>query len=189
MTAPTTNGAGGDLPSQFAALAKKVAELERRLQEQEDVEGVRLLIDHYTALHDLAFTDEVALQKWEDLFTEDCYVKYAFGDHNGRKGLAAWAWGPSVSDYAQCHLQSSNFDISFSPDRQLAFVRSNCITHWLYKREVLDKHFDAGGVYRWTLRRESPSTTKSGKSWAIQKIDLYCAWTFGEDSAGVTRLD
>ncbi|EXJ76371.1 uncharacterized protein A1O5_00879 [Cladophialophora psammophila CBS 110553] len=171
---------GSNYSSQIAALTEKVAQLERRLQEQEDIEAVRLLIDHYTALHDLAFQDPKALQQWEDLFTEDAHVKYAFGEHFGRKGLGAWAWGPEVSQYEQCHLQSSNFDISFSKDRQLAYVRSNGITHWLYRRDELDKHFDAGAVYRWAMRREP-----DGK-WAIWKIDLYCAWMTGEDRNGVS---
>ncbi|OQV07505.1 SnoaL-like domain-containing protein [Cladophialophora immunda] len=165
---------------QIVALTEKVAQLERRLQEQEDVEAVRHLIDHYTALHDLAFQDPKALQQWEALFTEDAHVKYAFGEHFGRKGLGAWAWGPEVAQYDQCHLQSSNFDISFSPDRQVAHVRSNGITHWLYKRDELDRHFDAGAVYRWTIRREP-----DGK-WAIWKIDLYCAWMTGQDPKGVS---
>jgi hypothetical protein len=93
-----------------------------------------------------------------------------------------------VSGYAQCHLQSSNFDISFSEDRQRAFVRSNYITHWLYKRDMFDNHFDAGGVYRWTMRREDRGATKSGRPWAISKIDLYCAWTTGDDGTGVTQV-
>lgn len=52
---------------------------------------------------------------------------------------------------------------------------------------MLDKHFDAGGVYRWIIRREPPSTAQSDRPWAIEKIDLYCAWTTGDDSAGITH--
>lgn len=172
----------------IASLTSTLALVERRLQAQEDITAIRALLDHYTALHDRAFHDSDALQQWEDLFTSDAHVKYEFGEHSGRAGLAAWAWGPSVADYDQCHLQSSNFDISFDDrDRDLARVRSNLITHWLYKREEPDKHFDAGGVYQWTMRRE----TEEGKGWmgwAIAKIDLNCVWTRGEDTAGVTRL-
>jgi hypothetical protein len=157
--------------------------LKRQLEELQDIEAIRRLIDHYTALHDQAFYDLKARQQWEDLFASDAHVKYAFGEHKGREGLGEWAWGPAVSYYEQCHLQSSNFDISFSDDQhqQLSFVRSNCITHWLPKLDSLHKHFDVGGVYHWTIRR-----TTGGKKWEIWKLDLDVAWTSGRDFAGVS---
>jgi hypothetical protein len=46
MTVPTANGAEAELSLKLATLTRKIAELERRVQEQEDVEEVRLLIDH-----------------------------------------------------------------------------------------------------------------------------------------------
>ncbi|KAJ9615904.1 hypothetical protein H2200_001981 [Cladophialophora chaetospira] len=159
-------------------LEKLVAQLQQTVQTLEDREAIRTLLDHYTALHDQAFTDLVARQKWENLFAEDAEVTYAFGTYSGRKGLGDWAWGPSVSTYAQCHLQSSNFDISIEGNTSV--VRSNCITHWLYDRGVLDQHFDAGGVYQWKLIKED-------RIWKIQKIDLKVAWTKGFDLAGVSK--
>jgi len=166
--------------AQLITLEKIIQALQRQVQALQDVDAVRRLIDHYTALHDQAFHNLDARQQWEDLFAEDALVKYAFGEFNGRTGLGAWAWGPAVSDYDQCHLQSSNFDVSFSDDGELAFVRSNCITHWLVKREVLDVHFDAGGVYHWKMKRG-----KEG-SWLIWKLELAVAWTTGIDTAGVS---
>ena len=161
-------------------LDRLVVQLQQTVQTLEDREAIRTLIDRYTALHDLAFTDLIARQQWEDLFAEDAEVFYAFGQYKGRKGLGEWAWGPSVSTYAQCHLQSSNFDISIGQEGTAAVVRSNCITHWLYDRGVLDQHFDAGGVYQWTLLKEE-------RLWKIQKLDLKVAWTHGFDLAGVSR--
>lgn len=163
-------------------LERLVVQLQQTVQTLEDREAIRTLIDRYTALHDQAFTDLVARQKWENLFAEDAEVSYAFGKYKGRKGLGEWAWGPSVSTYAQCHLQSSNFDISIGQEGNTAVVRSNCITHWLYDRDVLDQHFDAGGVYQWTLLKE-------GRLWKIHKLDLKVAWTYGFDLAGVSRAE
>lgn len=161
-------------------LERIVVQLQQAVQTLEDREAIRTLLDRYTALHDQAFTDPVARQKWENLFTEDAEVSYAFGRYKGRKGLGDWAWGPSVSTYSQCHLQSSNFDISLSPQGNTSAVRSNCITHWLYDRGVLDQHFDAGGVYHWILVKED-------RLWKIQKLDLKVAWTHGFDLAGVSH--
>jgi hypothetical protein len=156
-----------------------VVQLQQKLQNLEDREAIRTLIDHYTALHDQAFTNLVARQEWENLFAENAEVTYAFGKHKGRKGLGDWAWGPAVSTYPQCHLQSSNFDISLGEDGETAFVRSNCITHWLYNAEVLNQHFDAGGVYEWMLVKED-------HVWRIKKLSLKVAWTHGFDLAGVS---
>jgi hypothetical protein len=161
-------------------LERLVVQLQQAVQTLEDREAIRTLLDRYTALHDQAFTDLVARQKWENLFTEDAEVSYAFGKYKGRKGLGDWAWGPSVSTYALCHLQSSNFDISLSQEGNTSVVRSNCITHWLYDSGVLDQHFDAGGVYHWTLVKED-------RLWKIQKLDLKVAWKKGFDLAGVSR--
>ena len=161
-------------------LERLVVHLQHAVQTLEDREAIRTLLDRYTALHDQAFTDLTARQKWEHLFTEDAEVSYAFGKHKGRENLGDWAWGPSVSTYAQCHLQSSNFDILINQDGNTSVVRSNCITHWLYKRGVLDQHFDAGGVYHWTMVKED-------QLWKIQKLDLKVAWTDGFDLAGVSR--
>lgn len=163
-------------------LERLVVKLQQTVQTLEDREAIRSLLDRYTALHDQSFTDVVARQKWENLFAEDAEVSYAFGSYKGRKGLGEWAWGPSVSTYAQCHLQSSNFDISLGQEGTTSVVRSNCITHWLYDRGNLDQHFDAGGVYQWTMVKEDGV-------WKIQKLDLKVAWTHGFDLAGVSRGD
>ena len=163
-------------------LEKLVFQLQQKLQTLEDREAIRSIIDHYTALHDQAFTNLVARQKWENLFAEDAQVSYAFGSYKGKSGLGNWAWGPSVSTYPQCHLQSSNFDIAVNEDGKTAFVRSNCITHWLYDKDVLSQHFDAGGVYQWILVKED-------QVWRIKKLDLKVAWTHGLDLAGVSRAE
>jgi hypothetical protein len=46
MTVPLANGAEAELTLKLATLTRKTAELERRVQEQEDVEELHLLIDH-----------------------------------------------------------------------------------------------------------------------------------------------
>ncbi|KAK5061383.1 hypothetical protein LTR84_007925 [Exophiala bonariae] len=160
-------------------LEKLVVHLQRTVQTLQDREAIRTLLDRYTALHDQAFTDLDARQKWEDLYAQDAEVTYAFGSYRGKKGLGEWAWGPSVSTYPQCHLQSSNFDISLDQDGNTAAVRSNCITHWLYDRDNLAQHFDAGGVYHWTMVKEDGV-------WKIWKLNLKVAWTHGFDLAGVS---
>lgn len=164
----------------FTDLEKLVVQLQRTVQVLEDREAVRALLDRYTALHDQAFTDLDARQKWEDLYAEDAEVAYAFGSYKGKKGLGEWAWGPSVSTYPQCHLQSSNFDISLGQEADTATVRSNCITHWLYDKDNLAQHFDAGGVYHWTMVKENGV-------WKIRKLNLKVVWTHGFDLAGVSR--
>lgn len=166
----------------LSELETALKHLQQTVQTLQDREAIRTLIDRYTALHDKAFKDLVARQDWESLFSEDCEVSYAFGNYKGREGLGEFAWGPSVAIYPQCQLQSSNFDIYLNQDATSAVVRSNCITHWLYDSSVLDQHFDAGGVYQWTLVKEN-------RLWKIQKLNLKVAWTHGFDLGGVSKRE
>ena len=89
----------------------------------------------------------------------------------------------SVSYFERCQLLSSNFDISFSEDKRKAQVRTNCIAQWVKKQDVLDDHFDEGGFYYWTLRKED-----DGK-WYIEHVHLTITWTAGEDPTGVGPME
>ncbi|KIX01394.1 uncharacterized protein Z518_09120 [Rhinocladiella mackenziei CBS 650.93] len=69
------------------------------------------------------------------LFAEDGIAIYPYGQHHGRQGKGAGAFG-GVSYFERCQLLSSNFDIEFSPNRKRAYVRTNCIAQWMKRREI-----------------------------------------------------
>ena len=150
---------------QLRALEQKVQSLEAELSKTKDIQAVQGLLNHYTAIHDIACFDLDARREWENLFAEDGEATYPYGTHKGRQGMGDWAF-QGVSYFEQCQLLSSNFDISFSTDRQTANVRTNCIAQWVKKRSVMSDHFDEGGFYQWTLSRMPDN------SWKIQKLSL-----------------
>ncbi|OQU94027.1 SnoaL-like domain-containing protein [Cladophialophora immunda] len=164
--------------AELASLRATVSSLQKSLSETQDIQAVQWLLNHYTALHDDACFDLDKRQEWEDLFCEDGVAVYPYGQHVGRAGKGAWAFG-GVSYFERCQLLSSNFDIEFSPSRKRAYVRTNCIAQWMKKRDVYDDHFDEGGFYHWILRKEA-----DGK-WRIERVHLTITWTTGEDPTGV----
>ena len=164
-------------------LKSQVEELWKRLDHTEDIQAVQRLLNRYTALHDNAVFDLRKRKEWEGLFAVDGVAVYPFGSHKGREGKGEWAFG-SVSFFERCQLLSSNFDISFSDHRKMAHVRTNCIAQWVKKKDVLDDHFDEGGFYYWTLRKE----WDDGK-WYIEHVHLTIVWTAGDDPSGVGPKD
>ncbi|KEF62780.1 uncharacterized protein A1O9_00753 [Exophiala aquamarina CBS 119918] len=171
----------GQTPNQvqeIAALRADVELLRRQLSDVQDVQAIQWLLNHYTALHDDACFDLAKRLEWENLFADDGIAVYPFGQHKGRAGKGSWAF-TSVQYFERCQLLSSNFDISFSPDRKKAHVRTNCIAQWLKNKDIHHDHFDEGGFYNWILRKES-----DGK-WYIEHVKLTIQWTSGEDPTGV----
>jgi hypothetical protein len=128
---------------EIAALRAAVKLLQQQLSDVQDIQAVQWLLNHYTALHDDACFDLAKRQEWESLFAEDGVAVYPFGQHKGRAGKGSWAFS-SVQYFERCQLLSSNFDISFSPDRRKAHVRTNCIAQWVKKKEIHHDHFDEG---------------------------------------------
>ena len=166
------------LASEVASLRATVQSLQSSLSEIKDIQTVQWLLNHYTALHDDACFDLNKRREWENLFAEDGVAIYPYGQHKGRQGKGAWAFG-GVSYFERCQLLSSNFDIHFSPDRKRAYVRTNCIAQWMKRKEIYDDHFDEGGFYNWTLRKEADG------QWKIERVHLTITWTTGNDPTGV----
>jgi len=136
----------GPSPSQsqeIAALRADIERLQQQLSAVQDIQSIQWLLNHYTALHDDACFDLAKRQEWENLFADDGVAVYPFGQHKGRAGKGSWAF-TSVQYFERCQLLSSNFDISFSPDRKRAHVRTNCIAQWLKNKEIHHDHFDEG---------------------------------------------
>jgi hypothetical protein len=165
------------LKTTVSNLQTTLLETQKSLAEARDIQAVQYLINHYTALHDDACFDLAKRAEWESLFCEDGVALYPYGQHVGRAGKGAWAFG-GVSYFERCQLLSSNFDIEFSPTRNRAYVRTNCIAQWMKKKEVFDDHFDEGGFYHWVLR-------KDGEKWGIERVHLTITWTTGDDPTGV----
>jgi len=168
-----------DIAKELRTLQQKVQTLESELRETKDIQAVQGLLNHYTAIHDLACFDLEKRREWENLFAEDGEATYPYGTHKGRKGMGDWAF-QGVSYFEQCQLLSSNFDISFSADRETAYVRTNCIAQWILKLSDISNHFDEGGFYHWTLSRQQDNM------WKIKKVHLTINWTTGEDPTGVS---
>lgn len=185
--------------AEIAALRAQVSLLQRQVSDVQDIQAVQWLLNHYTALHDDACFDLSKRQEWENLFAGDGVAVYPFGQHKGRAGKGSWAFS-SVQYFERCQLLSSNFDITFNPDRSKAYVRTNCIAQWVKKKEIHHDHFDegeyqepwlslpeldymlikfSGGFYNWILKKES-----DGK-WYIEHVRLTIQWTSGEDPTGV----
>jgi hypothetical protein len=172
------NGTDADLRQQVLDLQNTVQFLKSELFKVQDNQAIVALLNRYTALHDEACYDLDKRQQWEDLFAIDCTATYPYGSHKGRKGMGNWAFG-GVSYFEQCQLLSSNFHITYSnEEREEAFVRTNCIAQWMKKREVFNDHFDEGGFYHWTLKKEDGF-------WKVAKVHLTITWTTGEDPTGV----
>jgi len=173
-----TNGTEIDLRKLVLDLQTTVRHLQSELAKVQDSQAIVALLNRYTALHDEACYDLSKRQQWENLFAVDGVAIYPYGKHEGRKGMGSWAFG-GVSYFEQCQLLSSNFDVTYaSEERQEAFVRTNCIAQWMKKREVFSEHFDEGGFYNWTLKKEDGV-------WRIAKVHLTITWTTGEDPTGV----
>lgn len=181
MSANAKNSAVEDLSQTVIELQKTVQLLQDELGPLKDNQAIVALLNKYTALHDEACYDLEKRQQWENLFAVDGIARYPFGTHVGRKGMGAWAFG-GVSYFEQCQLLSSNFHITFGKDREIAFVRTNCIAQWIKKRGVFSDHFDEGGFYQWNLKREKGQ-------WVIAKVHLTITWTTGEDPTGVGPKD
>jgi hypothetical protein len=49
------------------------------------------LLNEYAYVLDVCMVDHSTIDRWVDLFTNDCNVTYPFGNHKGRAGLAEWA--------------------------------------------------------------------------------------------------
>jgi len=181
----TTNGTNGhangnevDIRQTVLDLQTTVRHLQSELAKVQDNQAIVALLNRYTALHDEACYDLSKRQQWENLFAVDGVAIYPYGKHEGRKGMGSWAFG-GVSYFEQCQLLSSNFDVTYtSNERQEAFVRTNCIAQWMKKREVFSDHFDEGGFYHWTLKKEDGL-------WRIARVHLTITWTTGEDPTGV----
>ncbi|KIW13729.1 hypothetical protein PV08_08920 [Exophiala spinifera] len=168
----------GDFAAELYSLRDTVRSLQQSLSNVQDIQAVQWLLNHYTALHDEACFDLNKQQEWENLFAEDGVAIYPFGQHKGREGKGAWAFG-GVSYFERCQLLSSNFDITFGPGRKQAHVRTNCIAQWMKRKDVYHEHFDEGGFYNWILRKDD-----SGQ-WKIQQVKLTITWTTGDDPTGV----
>jgi hypothetical protein len=172
-----TMGEVEDLRRQLQATQAIVLDLQRELAQVKDIQAVQWLLNRYTALHDEAMYDMKKRKEWENLFAEDGMASYPYGQHVGREGKGDWAFG-GVKYFEVCTLLSSNFDITFSDDRQTAFVRTNCIAQWLKNKNKLDDLFDEGGFYHWTLVRDKAA-------WKIGKVHLTITWTRGDDPTGI----
>lgn len=166
-----------ELQSQITTTNNLLLSLQQELQEVKDIQAVQHLLNHYTALHDEAMHDLKKRDEWESLFATEGVAVYPFGTHRGRSGVGQWAFG-GVSYFQVCQLLSSNFDITFSDDRQTAFVRTNCIAQWMKIKSRLDDHFDEGGFYHWELVKEAGQ-------WKIARVELTITWTLGDDPTGV----
>ena len=76
---------------------------------------------------------------------------YPFNTHHGHKGKGDWLFGANLY-FEGCQLLSGNSDISFTPDRTKAFVRSTYVAHWAKKKDEGDRHYSEGGDYYWVVR-------------------------------------
>ncbi len=65
--------------------------LEERVTYLCEHQQITNLLNDYGYVLDVCMVDGNVIEKWVDLFTEDCDVTYPFGNHKGKSGLAKWA--------------------------------------------------------------------------------------------------
>jgi hypothetical protein len=124
-------------------LQATLMETQKSLVETRYIQAVQYLLNHYIALHDDACFDPKKRAELESLFCKDGVAVYSYGEHAGREGKEGWAVG-GVSYFESCQLLSANFDIEFSPLRDRAHVRTNCIAQRIKRKEIFSDHFDEG---------------------------------------------
>ncbi|EXJ56598.1 hypothetical protein A1O7_06942 [Cladophialophora yegresii CBS 114405] len=161
-------------PSSELAQPRTLEDMVRYLYEHQQITD---LLNEYAYVLDVCMVDHRAIEKWTDLFTEDCDVTFPFGNHKGKDGLAKWCVPAAPTIFRMLHA-SSNFTITFDPDSEnVAHARTVLHAVCGIDEHDLGKTFQEGGYYYWSFRR-------NGGEWKISYLFLDVNWTSG-DSLGL----
>ncbi|KAK5311534.1 hypothetical protein LTR93_011687 [Exophiala xenobiotica] len=135
------------------------------------------LLNEYTYRIDTCMVDPALVDRWVDLFTDDCKLTYAFGGHVGKKGLGKWAMYAESRFHRMIHL-TSNSTIRFE-SADIAHGRSALFSSSGNEAKEITNNFLGGGYYYWSFRREQGE-------WKISSLYLDTVWVEG-DSKGLNN--
>jgi hypothetical protein len=99
---PYANGARNGVKNPDSKSSSTLAEpqtLEDRVRYLYEHQQITNVLNEYAYVLDVCMVDHVAIDKWVDLFTDDCDVTYPFGNHKGKDGLAKWAMNAETRFY------------------------------------------------------------------------------------------